>query len=131
VASAFFHAGEIEVWGRGVQRIMDACKEAGTPSPTVTYDPSDLWFEFPYSPEYLKILSGMGEAAEKQATETSVKTREKAREKTREKILAMACGSAKKSTDEMAVELGITRKGIEWHIRKLKTEGILRRIGPD
>ena len=32
VANAFFRAGEIETWGRGIQRILEACREAGTPS---------------------------------------------------------------------------------------------------
>lgn len=31
-ANAFFRAGEIETWGRGIQRIFDACENAGTPA---------------------------------------------------------------------------------------------------
>jgi ATP-dependent DNA helicase RecG len=31
----------------------------------------------------------------------------------------------------MASSLGLTRKGVEWQIRKLKQSGILRRMGPD
>ncbi|MEI6644688.1 MAG: winged helix-turn-helix transcriptional regulator [bacterium] len=63
--------------------------------------------------------------------ENMVNTTQEAREKTREKILGLVCASANISTDEMASQLGITRKGIEWHIRKLKAENILHRIGPD
>ena len=33
IANTFFRAGEIEAWGRGVQRIFDACRKAGTPEP--------------------------------------------------------------------------------------------------
>ena len=33
--------------------------------------------------------------------------------------------------EELATMLGITRKGVEWNIKKLKTEGVLDRIGPD
>jgi ATP-dependent DNA helicase RecG len=78
---------------------------------------------------------GSPKTTQKTSVETSVKTREKTREKlrekTREKILGLVRASANISTDEMAAQLGVTRKGIEWHIRKLKTERILRRIGPD
>jgi hypothetical protein len=33
IANAFFRAGEIEAWGRGIQRIFQACREANTPEP--------------------------------------------------------------------------------------------------
>jgi ATP-dependent DNA helicase RecG len=35
------------------------------------------------------------------------------------------------SMQTMASSLGLTRKGVEWQIRKLKQSGILRRMGPD
>ena len=35
IANVFFRAGEIEAWGRGIQRITDACREAGTPAPRI------------------------------------------------------------------------------------------------
>jgi ATP-dependent DNA helicase RecG len=47
VANAFFRAGEIETWGRGIQRIFEACESAGTPSPIIDYKPNDLWIESP------------------------------------------------------------------------------------
>ena len=31
VANAFFRAGMIEAWGRGIERIMEACRAAGVP----------------------------------------------------------------------------------------------------
>jgi ATP-dependent DNA helicase RecG len=31
---------------------------------------------------------------------------------------------------EMAEQTGLSIKGVEWNIRKLKEEGILRRVGP-
>lgn len=58
VANAFFRAGEIEAWGRGVERIFAACEAAGTPKPMLRYDPYDMWLEFPFDPAYLKALSG-------------------------------------------------------------------------
>jgi len=33
VANAFFRAGMIEAWGRGIERIMEACRTAKTPVP--------------------------------------------------------------------------------------------------
>ena len=58
LANAFSRAGEIETWGRGIQRIFEACQEAGTPAPIIDYKPNDLWIEFPFAPEYLEIIRG-------------------------------------------------------------------------
>ncbi|MBM3854583.1 MAG: hypothetical protein FJ399_15770, partial [Verrucomicrobia bacterium] len=42
VANVFFRSGEIETWGRGIQRIFTACKDAGTPRPALTFDGTGL-----------------------------------------------------------------------------------------
>lgn len=57
IAGAFFRAGEVEAWGRGIQRIFSACKDAGTPEPRIEYEAGDLWFEFPFSESYLTALA--------------------------------------------------------------------------
>ena len=38
VANTFFRAGLIEAWGRGYEKIRDACREAGAPAPEVEFD---------------------------------------------------------------------------------------------
>ena len=35
------------------------------------------------------------------------------------------------TTGEIAEKIGVTPKGIEWNIGKLKKEGLIKRIGPD
>ena len=57
VANVFFRSGEIETWGRGIQRILQACQEAEVPAPRIDYQPNDLWIEFPFSAEYLKAIA--------------------------------------------------------------------------
>jgi predicted HTH transcriptional regulator len=71
IANAFFRAGEIEAWGRGVERIFAACAAAGTPKPVLRYEPYDMWMEFSFEPAYLKVLRagrGQNEQAEAQVT---------------------------------------------------------------
>ena len=71
VANTFFRAGEIEAWGRGVERIFAACAAAGTPKPVLRYEPFDMWMEFSFEPAYLKVLRagrGQNEQAEAQVT---------------------------------------------------------------
>ncbi|MDR1010183.1 MAG: putative DNA binding domain-containing protein [Opitutaceae bacterium] len=64
VADAFFRAGEIEAWGRGIERIFQACRDGGAPAPLVSYDPNDLWLEFPFGEEYLNLLRNPENAEE-------------------------------------------------------------------
>ncbi|MFO8234777.1 MAG: winged helix-turn-helix domain-containing protein [Bacteroidales bacterium] len=49
--------------------------------------------------------------------------------KIREKILTLIREYSKITMQEMAKEIGISEKGIEWNIDKLKEEGIIGRKG--
>ncbi len=121
VANAFFRAGEIEAWGQGINRMLTACRQAHCPEPIFEYDRTGLWVNFPFSPEIVALTNG----------DRAVTTREKTREKTRETILRIVRENPRVTSDELAQELGITRKGVEWHVSKLKKEGMLKRVGPD
>ena len=35
------------------------------------------------------------------------------------------------TTSEIAEKVGVTPKGVEWNIGKLKKEGLIKRVGPD
>lgn len=40
------HVGEIEAWGRGIERIITACKNDGFSTPEFRYDASGVWTTF-------------------------------------------------------------------------------------
>ncbi|MCD7717532.1 MAG: putative DNA binding domain-containing protein [Lachnospiraceae bacterium] len=46
IANAFYRAGYIEAWGRGIQKICEACQELGTPNPEYTVLGNDLTVKF-------------------------------------------------------------------------------------
>ena len=46
VANIFFRAGEIESWGRGIQRIIEACQAEDCPAPTFEYRAGGIWTTF-------------------------------------------------------------------------------------
>ena len=52
-------------------------------------------------------------------------------EGTGEKILVLIAADPAITTARMADEIGISKKGIEWQIRRLKSAGRIERIGPD
>jgi ATP-dependent DNA helicase RecG len=122
IANAFFRAGEIESWGRGVERILTACREAKCPPPEIDYTPGDFWFKFPFRSEYVA------------ATITEpilVKTLEKTLEKTPVKILQLLKEKPDLTLAELAVLIGKSASAIERASAKLVKAGELRRIGPD
>ncbi|MCM1026633.1 MAG: putative DNA binding domain-containing protein [Roseburia sp.] len=46
IANVFFRAGYIEAWGRGIQKICEACRELGTAEPEYTVLGDDLTVKF-------------------------------------------------------------------------------------
>ncbi len=56
IANVFFRAGEIEAWGRGIERIIAACKTTGSPAPEFQYEGGGLWTTFYFSENYQKKL---------------------------------------------------------------------------
>ncbi len=62
---------------------------------------------------------------------TREKTREKTRGETREEIMRLLGDRPEITSSELAAELGITGKGVEWQLSRLRTSGRIRRVGPD
>ena len=125
IANAFFRAGEIEAWGRGVQRIFEVCKEHGVPSPVIDYTPGDFSIEFAYAPEYLAVGAPV-ETPVKTAVETSVKTSVK----TPVALLELLHRNPQMTLAEVAAELGRSVRAVEMASAKLVKAGRLRHVGP-
>ncbi|HMS68410.1 MAG: putative DNA binding domain-containing protein [Saprospiraceae bacterium] len=59
IANTLFRSGYIESWGRGIEKMMNYCLEAGIPSPNYSFEGSDFLVEFRkdiYHEEYLLDL---------------------------------------------------------------------------
>ncbi|MDR1685405.1 MAG: putative DNA binding domain-containing protein [Desulfovibrio sp.] len=131
IANTFFRAGGIEAWGRGIERIFEACREAGTPPPRLRFSGSDLLTEFAFSDEYLQLMAGTRTGAEeKTPSETRVETRVKTRVKTPDRLLELLREQPTLSLSAAASTLGKSVAAIELVARNLRTEGRLRHTGP-
>lgn len=49
IAHVFFPAGQIETWGRGIEKIFDACAAAGLPEPRYGDTGATLRLTFPFA----------------------------------------------------------------------------------
>jgi ATP-dependent DNA helicase RecG len=96
VSDAFFRAGMIESWGRGIEKMVTACEKAGFPLPELRYETSGLWVLFPYKPK--------GQSGEKLG--------EKLGEK-RAAIVNAMTENPKVTTKELAETLKISTTAIE------------------
>lgn len=136
VANAFFRAGEIEAWGRGVQRIFQSCREAGTPAPQLRLSGNDLWLEFPYAKDYLKAVSPTGgeEAVPEPGGRTLVKapveTPVETPVKTPEQVLAALAANPELTLAALASSIGKSLSAVERATAKLVKERKVRFVGP-
>jgi ATP-dependent DNA helicase RecG len=157
IAHVFFRAGEIETWGRGIERIISGCKAAGCPEPTFRYSTGEMWSVFHFSEEYQKGVGGQaGEQVcdtnkGKQGidhtitTQVSGTTQTKLSQKTITKnyhkklsqktitirglLIKLMSDNPNISISEMAAASGITSIGVRYHLDAMRKEGLLQRSG--
>ena len=109
VANAFFRAGMIEAWGRGIERMRVACVAAGVPAPTFrAEDGNGLWSIFRFTP----------------ATDAATPV------ETPERILAMLATNPHMTLAQLAAAIGKSRSAVERAAARLGHQSRLRFIGP-
>lgn len=121
IAHAFYLAGFIESWGRGIEKIFDACREDHVPTPEYTIHPGDIMIKFT-APEGRIIHTKQGRVTEK--------VTEKVTEAERH-ILELLLEDPAYSQSVMAERLSVSRKTISLRIKSLKEKGIITRVGSD
>ena len=118
IADFFHRMGKVERMGSGIDRMRDLMDEAGLQEPMFE---TDSFFRaiFFRDPRY----------SLKKARDTVEKTVVKTVEKTVVKILALIKDNPKITQKELMSETGLTRRGVEWNLKKLKDERLIRRDG--
>ena len=123
IANTFFRAGEIEAWGRGIERIIKGCSQEGFSTVEFRYDVCGLWTTFKYQyPERASDHINVHKGTEKGTEKT---------QKGHEKILALIEDNPQISIPALANECGISVKSMRLRLDKLKAKNIIRRIGPN
>jgi ATP-dependent DNA helicase RecG len=128
IANAFFRAGEIEAWGRGIERIIEACKSAGTPVPQFKYDGGGLWTTFFFSKEYQEKIGAIDNRPEtdQKPTRNRPETDQKKQE---EAIVELIKGNPYISRKEIAQRLSIHDSSVKRRLVSLQERNIIERIG--
>ena len=66
-----------------------------------------------------------------QKTTEEIESNQKSMQKSMQKIIELIAITPDITLSEIANRLGMTRNGVDKNIRKLKDQGIIRRVGPD
>lgn len=105
LADIFFKDGYIEAWGRGIRKIIAGFLNAGHPEP-----------------HFEELAGGLQLIL--------FKSSEKTVGKTMGKLLGIIMENPKITREEMALKTGLSIRGVEYNLNKLKEEGLIKRIGP-
>ena len=105
IAKCFFLAGLIEAWGRGIERIIEACKQDVYPLPVWKVEPNGMWvmFEFEVDPATQKT--------------------------TCEQIFELLQHDSKMTRDDLAQAIGVSADAIKQHLANLQKDNLLKREG--
>jgi len=116
IANIFFKAGYIEAWGRGINKILTACTAAGLPEPI---------FEQLAGGVQITFFNAHTEKDTEKNTEKVVIS------KNQKMILEKIAGNNRITAEELVETVGINLRNIKQNIYKLKSKGLIQRIGPD
>ena len=118
IANTFFRAGEIEAWGRGIERIITACKNDGFSTPEFRYDASGIWTTFKF------------EYPERATTQKTIqKTIQKLTEQQRA-ILVYLNEHPNATRKELCEKIpDATMGGVIHNLSRLQELGLLKRVG--
>ena len=125
LANAFFRAGYIESWGRGIEKIRRECREHDIEPPVYDFEMSGLMLTFHANPAHLPAQPHTVDAGEKAGDRLGEKLGE-----TRAAIVKLMQDDPKVTMTKLAETLHISTTAVEKNIHYLKSRGYVERIGP-
>ena len=125
VADIFFKAGFIEAWGRGIAKITDGFINAGLTAPVFETTMGGVMLTIERGTTELKKSSNKLNVTENVTDKVTDKVTDN-----QSLILQYIFEQQKITTRELAEKVGISQRKIKENIAKLKTTGLIKRIGP-
>ena len=125
IAHVFYLAGFIESWGRGIEKICAACKNANVPMPEYTVNPGDIMIKFSASEE-LVVRYIRPKVTEKVTDKVIENLDDKSL-----KILKLLMEDPGYTAVILSEKLSLSRKTISERIKKLRENKIIERVGSD
>jgi ATP-dependent DNA helicase RecG len=115
----FYRAGYIESWGRGIQKIRDACKNLGTDEPEYIVHGEDIMVKF----NALRSAKVPNSKASNEALDEALD------EALEMRLLKLLKEQPKLTQKEIVVELNISRATVQRLMKLLETSQRIERKG--
>ena len=119
IANAFFKAGFIEAWGRGIEKICESCKEYGIPLPVYTIRTSEM----------MVMLKGQISKAPSKYQKLQNGALEGALEERENSVLRMILEKPDITQFEIGEYLNLSKKAVQIVIKELITKNKIIRVG--
>lgn len=113
IAEAMKILGYVNRYNRGIARVKKELNENANPDAIFTYDKIGVFGVTVFDALYDKGND------------------EKTRVKTRVKIIQLIKEDKNITSPKLAAKTGISLKGVEYHLSKLQSDGVLMRVGAD
>ena len=120
IANTFFRSGQIEAWGRGIAKILEACKEQNMPEPFYRVRSNEVMIGF-----------NTKTASQETSQETSQENngRSSGVSVLQDRIIELMQNNPKITAKIIAKEIGIAPRNVQTHISTLKKLGLIERTG--
>jgi len=119
IAGTFFRSGQIEAWGRGVEKIAEACKAWGKPTPFYKVRANEVMIGFDTTP----IEQKKGNECVEKCVEKCVENEAQLT------ILRLMLKQPTVSAKIISQRIGMSHRGVQKNIEALKKAGIIKRVG--
>ena len=110
IARVFYRSGQVETWGRGINKILNECEKANKTKPEFVME--GIIFQITFANDIKKISSINSGLNEKQ-----------------KQILSMIEKNPDITTKELVISVQLTENAVYKNIKLLKEKGLIKREG--
>ena len=124
IANAFFRSGQVEAWGRGIEKMRSGCIADGLPEPEFRIRPTEftIIFHIRNNNEHKKGHNRNDDFGTNFGVNFGIN-------ETQERIIALMRTNPHMTAQAMADALNLTKRNVEYAIKALKAAGLVERVG--
>jgi ATP-dependent DNA helicase RecG len=138
IAYVFYRAGYIETWGRGIERITTACKDAGKREPLFEVSPGENSVTFFCDSNVVEKSADVVENVVEKSADVVENVLEKSagvadhvvENDVQRLIIRLMTENSTISSKTLADMVGMTPRSVQRAIDSLKKRGVVERVGP-
>ncbi len=122
IAKVFYRAGYIESWGRGIQKICDACKNLGAEEPEYIVHGEDIMVKFK-APQSAKTSDSKNLKPQNDALDDALD------DALENKLMMLLKENPYLTQKDISERIFVSRATVQRHVKKLVIEKRLERVG--